>query len=235
MSQQYNGKTQGVAAIDRALRVLDAFLGDDAPLTLAELSRRADLVNPTTLRALVSLGRAGYVVRLADGRYQLGAKVMRLGTTYQRNFKLEDHVVPALEELVAATSESASFYIREGDKRLCLFRVDSPQSVRDVSRVGELAPIDETSAGQVFTTFSEHGSRTDASYYVFASSGIRDSQTASISTPVFGSDGQLFGTLTLSGPTTRFGAVETTRMTQLLRATASNLTSVLGGAAPSGI
>jgi DNA-binding IclR family transcriptional regulator len=234
MSQQHNGKTQGIAAIDRALRVLDAFLDGDAPLTLAELARRADLVKPTTLRALVSLGQSGYVVRLADGRYQLGAKVMRLGTIYQQNFKLEDHVVPALERLVAVTNESASFYIREGNQRLCLFRIDSPQSVRDVVRVGELVPLDETSSGQVITTFSEHGSRTKTPYYVFASSGIRDSQTASVSTPVFGAGGKLFGSLTLSGPTTRFGAVETTRMTQLLRSAASELTSVLGGIAPSG-
>lgn len=235
MSQQQNGKTQGVAAIDRALRVLDSFLADDAPLTLAELARRTALVKPTALRALVSFGQAGYVIRLADGRYRLGAKLMRLGAIYQKNFKLEDHVVPRLQRLVAATSESASFYIREGDKRLCLFRIDSPQSVRDVVHMGDLMPIDETSSGQVFITFGEHGSKTGTRYYVFASSGIRDSQTASLSTPVFGAGGQLFGALTLSGPTTRFGAVETTRMTPLLREAAGDLTSVLGGVAPNGV
>jgi DNA-binding IclR family transcriptional regulator len=229
MSNPVEGKTKGIAAIERALKVLDGFLAGDSPLTLAELTRRADLVKPTVLRALISLARAGYVVRLADGRYQLGAKVMRLSTTYQKGFRLEDHVLPVLRKLAEATGESASFYIREGGKRLCLFRVDSPQSVRDVVRAGDLMPIDQTSTGQVFTTFSEQGSRADTRYFIFASSGIVDTQTASLSTPVFGAEGQLFGALTLSGPTNRFGAVETTRMTQQLYESAGYLMRVLGG------
>ena len=85
--------------------------------------------------------------------------------------------------------------------------------MRDVVRVGDLMPIDDTSAGQVFTTFTEGGSRTETHYSAFASSGIHDTQTASLSAPVFGAGGQLFGAFTISGPTTRFVAVETTRMT----------------------
>jgi len=233
MGQHLGGKTEGIAAIDRALRVLDAFLPGDAPLTLAGLARRAELVKPTALRALVSLHRAGYVIRLSDGRYKLGAKMMRLGAIYQRTFKLEDHVLPRLRWLAEATSESASFYVREGDKRLCLFGVDSPQSVRNVVHPGDLMPIDETSTGQVFTTFGEYGSKTRAQYYVYASSGLVDRQTASLSTPVFGTAGELLGALTLSGPTTRFGAVETTRMTHLLREAAADLMTAIGAIGPS--
>jgi DNA-binding IclR family transcriptional regulator len=32
------------------------------------------------------------------------------------------------------TAESASFHVRQGDQRLCLYRVDSPQPVRDSTR-----------------------------------------------------------------------------------------------------
>jgi DNA-binding IclR family transcriptional regulator len=226
------GKTKGIAAVDRALRVLDSFV-DENPLALAELARRSGLVKPTVLRALVSLAGAGYVVRLSDGRYQLGAKLMRLGLIYQRGFKLDDHVLPVLKRLADTTGESASFFVRQNDQRLCLFRVDSPQSVRDVVRPGSLMPIDETSSGQIFTTFGERGNRTESRFSVFASAGIRDPQTASIATPIFGQEGQLCGALALSGPIQRFGAVETTRMTQQLIEAASHLTTVLSGASQS--
>jgi DNA-binding IclR family transcriptional regulator len=239
MDEQIARKTKGIAAVERALRVLDAFLGEESPMTLAELARRSTLVKPTVLRALISLAQAGYVVRLSDGRYQLGAKLMRLGLIYQRSFKLEDHIVPVLRRLADTTGESASFFIRQADRRLCLFRIDSPQSVRDVVRVGDVMALDETSSSQVLKTFGEKGARTEARFSIFASSGIRDPQTASLSTPVFGDGGQLFGALTLSGPIHRFGAVETTRMTQQLQDAASHLTGILGGkvrtqAAPQG-
>jgi DNA-binding IclR family transcriptional regulator len=90
-------------------------------------------------------------------------------------------------------------------------------------------PLDDTSSSQVLKTFGEKGARTHARFTIFASSGVRDPQTASLSTPVFGDGGQLFGSLTLSGPIHRFGAVETTRMTQQLQDAATHLTGVLGG------
>ena len=118
-------KTQGVNAVERALSILDAFIGDGSR-GLAELAKVTGLAKPTALRSLISLEKAGYIVRLNDGRYQLGAKTMQLGTTYQANFRLDQHVLPVLKWLTEQTLESAAFHIREKNSRLCLFRVDSP-------------------------------------------------------------------------------------------------------------
>src|ERR1700761_304535 len=79
-------KAQGVNAVERALAVLDAFHGEGSR-GLAELAKATELAKPTILRLLVSLERSGYVVRLSDGRYQLGAKLMQLGATYRGNFR----------------------------------------------------------------------------------------------------------------------------------------------------
>jgi DNA-binding IclR family transcriptional regulator len=230
MTQQSTGKTQGVAAVDRALEVLDAFLDRGTPLTLAELARRTDLVKPTVLRALVSLARRGYVVRLADGRYQLGAKVMRLGVAYQMSFKLDEHVMPMLRHLAEATGEGASFYVHEQDKRICLFRVDSSQTVRDVVLVGDAMPIDASSTGQVFQAFAESAGSAATLHRVFSSSGVgRDVLSASLAVPVFGSGDVLLGALSLSGPISRFGPDETRSMERHLIDASNRLTSSLGG------
>ena len=75
----------GVAAVDRALSILDALTDDK--VTLAELSKRTDLYKSTVLRLLKSLEKFGYVLRSADGSYRLGSKVLHLGSLYQRHFK----------------------------------------------------------------------------------------------------------------------------------------------------
>src|SRR5262249_60979282 len=52
-------------------------------------------------------------------------------------------VEPALHQLVKETGESASFYVREGDIRSCVARVEGPQSVRHNVRIGERLPLNK--------------------------------------------------------------------------------------------
>ena len=61
----------GVAAVDRALSILDALT--DEKISLAELSKRTGLYKSTVLRLAKSLERFGYILRTDDGSYRLGA------------------------------------------------------------------------------------------------------------------------------------------------------------------
>ena len=177
--------------MNRALALLDVFIDGKASLSLAELTKKTGLVKPTVLRILLSLEQAGYVIRLASGQYQLGAKVMQLGTTYRTNFALDAHVLPVLRNLADTTRETASFHVQEGDKRLCLFRVESPQAVRDFLVAGTVHPMDDSASGLVLQHFRVAGGQTVTKKLVYRTSGIRDLLTASLSTPVFGVNGQI--------------------------------------------
>jgi DNA-binding IclR family transcriptional regulator len=227
-------RAQGVTAAERALAVLDAFIGDGSR-GLAELAKATALAKPTVLRLLVSLERSGYVVRLSDGRYQLGAKLMQLGATYRSNFRLDQHVLPVLEQLAAETRESAAFHIREGGHRLMLFRVESPQAVRDAPRPAMLIPLDETSTGHVLTTAAWPLQDADGRVPVYFTSGVYDAQTASVSTAVFSAGPTLAGALTVSGPVGRFGQAQVRDMAARLALAAGTLSTTLGaGARPGG-
>ena len=231
MPPQPTRRAQGVNAAERALAILDAFIGDGSR-GLAEIAKATDLAKPTVLRLLVSLERSGYVVRLSDGRYQLGAKLMQLGATYRNNFRLDQHVLPVLEQLAAATRESAAFHIREGGHRLMLFRVESPQAVRDVQKPAVLIPLDETSTGHVLKTAAWPGHAQDGRVPVYSSSGVYDAQTASASTAVFAAGPVLAGALTVSGPVGRFGAAQVRDIAGHLVLAARGLSAALG--APAG-
>lgn len=226
-------KTQGVNAVDRALSILDALLGDGSR-TLGEIAKTTGLAKPTVLRSLVSLERAGYAVRLSDGRHQLGAKAMQLGMAYRANFRLDRHVLPVLERLSQDSLESSAFHIREKDSRLCLFRVESPQPVRDVPPPVAPAPLDATSTGRVLATSA--ASDEDLIHApVYASSGVFDVLTASISTPVFGIGLALVGALTISGPVERFGRADIKSMAGMLARAARELSLVLGAPMPKAV
>ncbi|MBB3181553.1 helix-turn-helix domain-containing protein [Variovorax sp. Sphag1AA] len=101
----------GVAAVDRALTILDALTEEKT--TLADLSKRTGFYKSTLLRLIKSLEKFGYVLRDADGCYRLGSKVLHLGSLYQKHFNASELVVPALRKLVEELGEGASFYARE--------------------------------------------------------------------------------------------------------------------------
>ena len=79
------GVTDGVAAVERALSILDAFTDQDPQLTLGELAKRTKMYKSTVLRLARSLENYGYLVRAEDGMYRLGSKLLKLGSLYQRH------------------------------------------------------------------------------------------------------------------------------------------------------
>jgi DNA-binding IclR family transcriptional regulator len=59
-----------------------------------------------------------------------------------------------LRELVRETRETAVYHVRQGDTRLVLYRVESPQPVRDHVQVGDLMPLGRGAGGRVISAYS---------------------------------------------------------------------------------
>jgi DNA-binding IclR family transcriptional regulator len=225
-------KRVGVAAVDRALQVLAAFRDGDTALELSDLAARTGLYKSTILRLCASLERHGYLRRLASGAFRLGPAPLRLGHLYQQSFRLDDVIRPALAALAARSGESASFYVREGSVRVCLFRADSPHTVRDHVREGAQLPLERGAAGKVLLAFGGARGRVFARIrrrLLAVSHGERDPETAAVACPVFDAHGALAGALALSGPRYRFTRSAVASMTGLLLRTAADLTVALGG------
>jgi DNA-binding IclR family transcriptional regulator len=146
-------ESEGVAVIDRACAILFAFRPDDAALTLAELAARTGLYKSTLLRLAGSLIQHRLLLRLDDGRYQLGSATFMLGALYQRSLNLGDIVVPLMRELAETSGESVSFYVRDEAVRVCLHRVDSTHAVRFHVREGDVLPLESGSGGRALLAF----------------------------------------------------------------------------------
>ncbi len=200
--------TKGVEAVDRALKILDCFSADTQEISLAELSRRTEFYKSTILRLVASLERFGYLVRGETGRYRLGPATWRLGSCYRQSFDLAEVLRPELKTLCEATNETASFYIREGNSRICLYRVEPERAIRHSIVEGESMPLDRGASGRVLLAFSDGVDEPDSDvrgkgYAV--SRGERDPEVAAVSVPLIAKSGRLVGALSVSGLITRFG------------------------------
>lgn len=207
-----------VAVLDRALSILDAFGKLPRTLSLADLADLTDLHKSTILRLLISLEDFGYVRRRQDGLYSIGPTMFRLGTLYERSQTGREIILPALESLVQAGTESASFHVLDGDRRLCLYRVDSRHSTLDTVAAGKHYPLDQGAAGRILKTYVDQQGRTQGEprFAVEISKGERDPACWAVAAPVYGRDNVLLGAISLSGPKERFTKANITVMSQLL-------------------
>lgn len=228
----------GVIAVSRAMAILDAFKSGESALTLGELARRTGLHKTTVLRIARTMAAARYLVQLDNGSWRLGPGAGWLGARYQTVFGQTACIEPVLHELSRITGESAAFYVREGDSRSCVVRVDGPQTIRHHVRMGEMLPVNRGAIGRVLLAFSgEPGELYEgirrAGHHV--TRGERDPQVASVALPVFGINQRLIGCVAVSGPIARFTPKACARHVQALRKAASRLSFELGGGmAPAG-
>jgi DNA-binding IclR family transcriptional regulator len=220
-----------VEAVERALSILDAF-GDGTPrLTLAEIAARTGYYPSTILRLAASLGRFGYLHRAADGLFRLGPTPLRLGLLYRDAFDLADHVRPALARLVDRTGETAAFYVREGDQRVCLYRHHSPRLIRHHVEEGSALPLDRGAAGRVLTAYTGktdplHDELRSRGWYL--SLGERDPEVAAIAAPVFGRGRAFLGALGVVGPRSRFEAEDHEGLAAIITGEAALLSRGIG-------
>jgi DNA-binding IclR family transcriptional regulator len=221
-----------VVAVVRALRIMEAFNPGERELALAELGRRTRLHKTTVLRIARTLGADRYLVQTASGGWRLGPGAGSLGARYHRGF---DHTVviePVLRELAQRTRESAVYYVREANSRVCVVRVEGPHPTRYHAQLGEILPLDAGAAGRVLLAYSgepgePYESIRRAGHHV--TFGERDPAVASVAMPVFGRNHVIAGAVAVTGPIARLTRAAAGKHLRLLRNAAARLTLELGG------
>ncbi|WP_374631882.1 IclR family transcriptional regulator [Ferrovibrio sp.] len=194
----------GVAAVNRALQILLAFDGESDGLPLTEISNRTGLYKSTVLRLSESFETYGFLHRGDDGLFRLGHELIRLGELAKRMRHTSDYILSALRRLTEQTDESSTYYVRQGNSRLALFRVDTQRSIRDSIRAGDRMPLDRGAAGHVLQRADQPApTRLKERFEPTISLGERDPELAAIAAPVYVGD-VLEGAITISGPRTRF-------------------------------
>ncbi|MBO0906249.1 IclR family transcriptional regulator [Jiella sonneratiae] len=225
-------KTKGVEAVDKALRILSLFGSGNPVLSLGEISERSGLVKSSALRLLISLQNAGFIAMTEDRRYTIGVEMFRIGRVYQQSFQLEALVRPVLQNIVRQTGESGSYFRREGDRRVCLYREDSDQPLREHVIEGEAVEIGKGAAGHVFKEFGQFSGDVPIAPEVLARLpivvlGERGPDIAGISAPVYAFNQGMIGAIALSGPRSRFVQERMDGLKHLVLQSASQLSGAL--------
>ncbi len=213
-------------SVERAMSILSAFSTQQPTMSLAELAEETGLHKSTILRLTNSLSIYGFIQRDAEGRFSVGPSVWRLALIFRRDFTRREHVAPALRILAEATGETASFYVRAGNERVCLYRENSPNLMRYHVEEGMRLKLSTGASGLVLRYFSGEDVG-DLSVFNANGTAMSVGQTnpniSSVATPVFSAAGELKGALTVSGLVDRFDAAARAQVVPLLESLARSL------------
>lgn len=215
----------GVQVLDRGVAIIAAIV-DAGALGLAELVEATGLPRPTAHRLAVALESHGLLRRAGDGRFRLGGRLIGWGAAARSAWPLVEAAQPVLDGLRDASGESAQLFVRDGDRRVCVASSERASGLRDTVPLGAALPLDKGSGGTVLLAFSgARGKRFDAvrARGWAESVGEREPGVASVSAPVVGPHGELFGAISVSGPVGRLGRTPARRLSGLVTAAARAL------------
>ena len=196
-------------AVERAMSILTAFSIQRPLLSLAELAAETGLHKSTILRLTRSMALYGVIDRDAEGRFSIGAEVWHLGLIFRQQFDSGEVIRPVLRRLVRETGETASFFVRAGDDRVCLYRENTGELARYGVEEGMRLRLGTGASGLVLRRNTGEALDDLSAFNAVGTVNLaatRNPNIASLSAPVFSAAGAFRGALTLSGPATRFDA-----------------------------
>ena len=187
----------GVGVIDKGMLIISAL--ESEPCSLNELVTTTGLSRATAHRLAAALEVHGMVRRLDDGRFALGLRCIGLGHRVVERLPLVEVAPAVLRDLRDQTGESAQLYVRDGAERVCVAAIESTYGLRTIVGVGARLTMEQGSAARAL-----QGEVGPAGFV--ASVGEREPGVASVSAPVFDSDGVIQAAISISGPMDRLGS-----------------------------
>ena len=145
-----------IQVIDRAMRLLDALAAQPEPVTLKELSATTGLHASTAHRILNDLVVGRYVERVDNGLYQLGMRLLELGSLVKGRLNVREAAISVMRTLHRQTGQTINLSVQQGDEIVYIDRAWSERSGMQVVRaIGGRAPLHLTSTGKLFLSTAD--------------------------------------------------------------------------------
>jgi len=220
--------------LHRMCVILDCFTQETPQIGVREIARVTGYSSSTTGRLLQRM-KDQQILRQdpATKEYALGMRLLNWAGVFLSSLDVRSVALPVMVDLLSDTRETISLYLRDGFERVCVERLESPQNVRIVARLGLRLPLHAGSAGKVMLAYLSPAEQEEVfmnrDLQVFTDRTITDkvllrkelelirsrgyafshgewiADASGVAAPIF-NGGELIGAITISGPSQRFSA-----------------------------
>ena len=145
---------RNIQSLERAAAMLRLLAGGERRLGLSDIASSLGLAKGTAHGILRTLQQEGFVEQdAASGRYQLGAELLRLGTSYLDVHELRARALVWTDDLARSSGESVHLGVLHQQGVLIVHHVFRPDDSRQVLEVGAMQPLHSTALGKVLSAY----------------------------------------------------------------------------------
>jgi len=248
-----------IKSVEKAVDILSCFTIEKPILTVGEITRLTGLNQSTVSRLLATLALKKCVEQTGPiGKYCLGVKFYQWGSVLRQKDKLVDLARPVMERLRDVCGEEVSLYVLSEGNRICLEAVKSRHGLARVTSVGKILPLHCGAAGKVLLAYLSDKERKKILYgkplakftpstitdpalleadleqirrdgYAI-SIGEREEGAYSVVAPVMNGKGEIFASLSISGPVFRLSEEQKASNIRAALTAAHEISTLLEGA-----
>jgi IclR family acetate operon transcriptional repressor len=143
-----------IESVDRALRLLQILGHYGTGATLEELAAETGLPKSSLHRTLAALRQRGFAATQGDGRYLLGAELLRVAFDFHERLDLRAVLHPLLERLREQLNETVHLGVLDGPDVVYLDKLESSHPIRLTSMVGGRNPAHATAVGKALLAWT---------------------------------------------------------------------------------
>jgi DNA-binding IclR family transcriptional regulator len=144
-----------IQVIDRMASLLDAIARYPEPVSLKILAAETGLHSSTAYRILSSMQDNGFVERDSASKYQLGGKLLRLGSRVNAKSDLRQIAMPIMATLRDELGETINLTVREGDEVVYIEKATPNRMMHVQQLVGSRAPLHVTAVGKLMLALGD--------------------------------------------------------------------------------
>lgn len=148
--QRAGGAKNGVQAVMRAFRILDAIAALGGEATLTEIARTTALKTSTCHHLLATLIQSGYAAKRRGTRsYVLGSRILSLSNLCLKEINLPQRAQRIIETLNVQTREAVQLAVLQGDDLVTVMRKETLWPIRvDAGTEGKTDAAHATATGK---------------------------------------------------------------------------------------
>ena len=249
-------RSEGYTTVRKAMAVVSAFSSGEPILGVSELARRLGFGKSTVHRILQTLLLDGYVERTPDDRYRLSLRFYEIGLQVAVGNELRELAHPILERLRNETGETAHLAVLAALDVVYVDRLESPHTLRTLTRLGRRRAAHATSSGKCLLAFGAPadvkrviagglprlGPRTITTRQLLIQAlnevrtqgyavSVEESALgfASVGAPIFAADHQCIAAISVAGPVSRLRPEDLERFVRLVVNAGNDITHRVAG------
>ncbi|MGL4490106.1 MAG: IclR family transcriptional regulator [Rhizobiaceae bacterium] len=143
-----NTSVRETGTLGKAMDVLELVASSPVPLRFTDLLALSDQPRGTLHRQVMNLIEEGLLSVGADQTYELGLRLLRFASQSWSRNRFREIAEPVIRKLHDATGETVHLGILNGSEVIYIDKVESRQTVRMYSQIGNASPVYCTGVGK---------------------------------------------------------------------------------------